>query len=163
GKQEGGVFSADRLVWLLTYVFVNNTAAVSTGREIFGDPKAQADVRVPGDPGAGGAFSGGTLVVKRFGGGRRAEVAGLVPGGDAGGGAGGDDPWANIGAGFEELGKRLAGGVLSGVERAVVPAQAVTRLLVDGYRSREIRMVFLKQFRDAFDPARACYQAVIEA
>jgi hypothetical protein len=53
--------------------------------------------------------------------------------------------------------------VLAGVEKAIVPAVTVAGKLVDGYRGQEIGMVFLKQFRDVRDPARACYQAVVEA
>jgi uncharacterized protein with NAD-binding domain and iron-sulfur cluster len=165
GKREGGTFSADRLVWLLAYVFADNTAAVSTGREIFGYPKAQATLTFPGDPGAGGAFSVDTLVIKRFGAESRAEIARLLTVANPKRGAvpAGVNPWPSIAEGFQELGARLLSGVLSRVERSVVPAATVAQRLLDGYRNRELKMVFLKQFRDAEDPARACYQAVIEA
>jgi uncharacterized protein with NAD-binding domain and iron-sulfur cluster len=165
GKREGGVFSAERLVWFLAYTFVDNTAALVTGREVFGFPKTQAIVRFPKDADAGGAFSVDTLVIKRFGPTNRAEIARLLTveelpreseptGGSA---------WSNLGEGFQELGSRIVSFVFAGVEKAIVPAVTVAGKLVDGYRGQELRMVFLKQFRDVRDPARACYQAVVEA
>jgi hypothetical protein len=183
GKLEGGVFSAARLVWFLAYAFVDNTAALVTGREVFGFPKTQAIVRFPEDADAGGVFSVDTLVIKRFGPKNRAEIArvltveALKRESASPGGVGAElgarraelppwtagSAWSSLGEGFQELGSRIVSGVLAGVEKAIVPAVTVAGKLVDGYRGQEIRMVFLKQFRDVRDPARACYQAVIEA
>ena len=183
GKLEGGVFSTARLVWFLAYTFVDNTAALVTGREVFGFPKTQAVVRFPKDAGAGGAFSVDTLVIKQFGPKNQAEIArlltvealkreGAAPGGvRAELGARRAEPppwtagsaWSSLEEGFQELGSRIVSAVLAGVEKAMVPAVTVAGKLVDGYRGQELGMVFLKQFRDVRDPARACYQAVVEA
>jgi uncharacterized protein with NAD-binding domain and iron-sulfur cluster len=165
GKRDGGVFSAARLVWFLAYTFVDNTAALVTGREVFGFPKAQAVVRFPKDADADGAFSVDTLVIKRFGPKSRAEIARLLTveelkrESEATGGS----TWSSLREGFQELGSRLVSSVFAGVEKAIMPAVAVAGKLVDGYRGQEIGLVFLKQFRDVRDPARACYQAVVEA
>jgi hypothetical protein len=144
---------------------VDNTAAVSTGREIYGFPKEQGVLRFPGDAGAGGKFSVDTLVIKRFGADSRAEVGRLVTVESLSERAAvaGADPWSSVGEGFEELGARIAGGLLSGVDRAMAKGAAVSRRLVASYLNREMHLVFLKQFRDVRDPSRACYQAVIEA
>jgi uncharacterized protein with NAD-binding domain and iron-sulfur cluster len=163
GRREGEGFVAERLLWLLTYTFVDNVAAMATGREVFGFPKEHAAVVFPRDQGSAGRFTVDTLVIRRFGLDARAESARLLTVEPAGGSTRGvDRPWASIEQGFHELGDKVLG-MLHGIDAPVLSARAVAEHMIKGYLDGSIEMVFLKQFRDVRDPSRACYQAVIEA
>lgn len=154
GRSHGGRFVAERLVWYLPYIFADNTAAVATGREIFGFPKQHAAMRFADDPGRDRGFAVDTLVIERFGIESAGEIATLIevtPLDRAGSEAGDFLQAARAAFDVDVLG-------------ALDVAGRSTRALVQrGSAEMRTDLVFLKQFRDAADPSRACYQAVIEA
>lgn len=160
GKQVGPVFVPQRLVFYLPYVFVDNIAATVTGREIYGFPKESGIIRFPAGPCAEGRFEVDTLIIREYGSTSFGEVARLIdvapaepPPSEAGG-------WTDLEAGIGALGDRLKDLFQSDAVEATAGA-ALDAVLAAARPGT--RLVFLKQFRDAADPARACYQAIIEA
>ena len=63
-KYEGG--KPGKIGWYLPYVFVDNVAAMVTGREVFGFFKQTATLAMPPAPAAPGAFSIDALVIQKF-------------------------------------------------------------------------------------------------
>jgi hypothetical protein len=162
GKQVGPLFVPERLVFFLPYVFVDNIAAAVTGRETYGFPKESGILRFPAGPGAEGGFAIDTLIIRAYGASARGDIARLIdiepaepeaPPPEA-------DVWADLETGLGALGDRLKGLIHTDAIEAAAGAA------VEAFRAAlrpGARLVFLKQFRDAEDPARACYQAIIEA
>ena len=63
-KYHGG--KPGKIGWYLPYVFVDNVAAMVTGREVFGFFKQTATLAMPRAPSAPGAFSIDALVIPKF-------------------------------------------------------------------------------------------------
>ena len=159
GKKEAGFFIAESLQWFLPYVFVNNTWAVVSGREIYGYPKAMSSFELP-PPADPKRFTVDTLTVKEFGPDAQAtwqrlfEINRLsAPGGNLL-----KRTFVSLAtAGEEFLKSMLAGRAL------LIPGLGVWEELIKLVIHGTMPMVFLKQFRDALVGADACYQAVVEA
>jgi hypothetical protein len=162
GKRRGSIFVPERLVFFLPYVFVDNAAATTTGREVFGFPKESGVLAFPEPPGAPGPFSVDALVIRRYAPDTRAEIARIVevaptetrvP-------AAAHGAWTDVEEGARALMGRLRELI---TKDAVVPAvETLLHAMTEGH-GPGARLVFLKQFRDVEDPSRACYQAVVEA
>jgi uncharacterized protein with NAD-binding domain and iron-sulfur cluster len=131
---------ASRLRWFLPYVFVDSDVAAFAGREIYGFPKAVARVE------------------------RRRDASGLI------------DLTLDTTLRRERgAGSRLALDRLLQVRRVEEAEERgardwvygrvgdLTESFLQGRFGDELTLVFLKQLRDAADPRRACYQAVVEA
>ncbi len=160
--------------WTMPYLIVNEAAPVAGGREIFGFPKQLGDVTWSAPDGRPAEFAAHTRCIRTFepaarlqrhrvlrftsptGGGQTAPtwtapahgVAELAGGGDTAAATGG---WARTVA-------RLATG--DGPSGAGESARAGLLYLAQLALGR-VPVVLLKQFRDAVDPRRACYQAVV--
>ncbi|MCA9677580.1 MAG: hypothetical protein H6708_26645 [Kofleriaceae bacterium] len=165
GTMDGGTFKPDRLVWYLPYVFVDNVAAMVTGRDVFGFFKQTATLTMPATPTTEGAFTADALVIQTFSPDAQAQTLQLLEVTSTAGvpspGGGWTSPVKAIEALLGDL-KRLFFDV---VDTALLPLsdwKMVETLLKDAVEGL-VPMVFLKQYRDATDPGRACYQAVIEA
>lgn len=159
GRTEGGVFLCESLDWFLPYVFVDNSWAVASGREIYGYPKALASFQLPqtGNP---DRFAVDTLVVKKFGPDVPATWQRLFEVEREGGMAG-----TAVARSFESLaeaGKALLTRLTDGLPFPV-PGIGIASELLDFVVHGTIPLVFLKQFRDARGGSSACYQAVVEA
>jgi hypothetical protein len=160
GRDFGGIFIAERLLMAVPYVLVDNPMSYLGGREDYGYAKTMARF----DPELG---MGDHVEVKAFG-------------GDFGKSEGAD--WRK----FLELdsgGQQRApsqrprhtgtmplvelligdGTALKEGEELVLADLTLTAGLVDDLCAGRMTQVFLKQFRDATDGKRACYQSVVEA
>jgi hypothetical protein len=160
-------FGPHRLVWFLPYVFVDNEAAVVTGREIFGFPKQSGTLRFPSDEGSGGVFSVDVLTIpvespeSQAGTSRLVTVVPAEPGPPAGSASAGKP--ATLAETIRAHGDALLERAFQGAAPGIVAAADVVGLLTRGFLDRAVPMVFLKQFRDVADPSRACYRAIVEA
>lgn len=158
GKTLGDIFIAESVQWFLPYVFVNNTWANESGREIYGYPKAMSSFELPAptDP---DHFGVNTLTVKAYGPDAEATWQRLIEI-DRTGTSGGlfkrafDDL---VGAGEAFLRAAFADRLIPIPGLGLL--EEVLQLVVHG----TMPMVFLKQFRDARVGTDACYQAVVEA
>ncbi len=161
GHDRGDVFEADRLGFALPYVFVDNPMSYLGGRETYGYAKTMARF----DPVDG---IGEQQRMETFGGnfGRDEgaawhpflELTASGPGSDRGG--------LETIEGVAGLAAHLSSGLLErdGQGEVILPGLRLASSLVDDMLAgRMMRQVFLKQFRDAADGNRACYQSVVEA
>jgi hypothetical protein len=160
GRHVGDLFVAERLLLAVPYVFVDNPMSYLGGRETFGYAKTMARF----DP-AGGL--GDQVRMQAFGGNfGRSEGADWrdfldVIGGPPRPGAG---P-SQRSSGPLPLIRHLIGDrpeLVAGAETVLGDIQLTAGLIADLLTGR-VGQVFLKQFRDATDGTRACYQAVVEA
>ena len=157
-RQAGGLWTPDHAAWFLPCLYADNPSALVTGREVYGFPKMWGRFEPPtiiqnpefavdawrfettNAPGAAEASSRMQ---------RLAEVKRRDPG-DALVSA---VTWGNWDVARAEIIRLL--------RQADSSADVGTlRELVD-LEGAEIPLVFLKQFRDAADTRRACYQAII--
>jgi hypothetical protein len=149
------------MLWYLPYVFVDNVAAMVTGREVFGFFKQIATLAMPASPQAGGAFTVDALVIETYDPSSQAQVARLLTLAPPLGGpvttTQGPGNWNTAGDAADALGKPLVG---SG---GGVTVSDLLKAIAAQLRSGDIPMVFLKQFRDCGADGNAAYQAVVEA
>ncbi len=153
-RLDDGLFA---LRWIPVYLFVDSGTAQATGREVWGFPKQLGEFDfTPQKPdrAAPRTFDVKALVVETFAPGSKAS-------------------WHPI---FEARPLDVRGGGHGGGVLATLEAfaeKAVSRL-TDGFASIALKlqetlggggmvMAMLKQFPDAADPTRACYQGIIEA
>lgn len=134
-----------RLQWFLPYVFVDTSYAAAGGREIYGFPKSVATFQIPDDLTSPEALTVDTIVLHPQGSETMARSQRIIE--------------------VRRVGS--AASVLPGLA-ALAPLVKSTPVLQTAYDqvragAVSLPMLFLKQFRDAGDPSRACYQAIVEA
>ena len=160
GKDWGDVFVAERIGLAVPYIFVDNPMSYLGGRETYGYVKTMGRFDPPGGVGE-------NVLVQTFGGNFGRDVGAdwhpfmeIAPVGDAG-----DRVDGGSIARPADLVDHLAGNVLrrQADGEIVLPGMRLTRTVVEDLAAGRLRQVFLKQFRDAADGARACYQSVVEA
>lgn len=176
GTMTHGAWTPRRIAWYLPYVFVDNVAAMATGREVYGFFKQTAALAMPAEPWAPGMFAIDALVIPTFSPGSQAEVLRLLTATSCGAAAAPSGAWRSseeaAGAIWHRIkteffdpsaspgpGPRHAGGSAG----LAITAWDLIENLIGDIAAGDVPMVFLKQFRDAGDPGKACYQAVIEA
>jgi uncharacterized protein with NAD-binding domain and iron-sulfur cluster len=147
-----------KIGWYLPYVFVDNVAAMLTGREVFGFFKQQAVLAMPPNPRAPGMFSIDALAIPQFAASSQAENVRLLTMTAVGGAmAAPAGSWGSLREAAEAV-KASTNALHTGMSWWQL-AKNVVEMLATG----DVPMVFLKQFRDVRSPDQACYQAVIEA
>jgi len=156
-SELGGLRAPDHAAWFLPYLFVDNPYAIASGREVYGFPKME------------GHFEKAERIQNpEF----AVEVWGFTEFGDQSEGKprplletrkiDGDTQqappgtWTNWDAARSALIRRLFKDWASSVNEEEDAAQRFASL-------EAMPLVFLKQFRDAADSHKACYQAVVEA
>ena len=161
GHQRGGFFVAERLVLAVPYIFVDNPMSYLGGREAYGYAKTMG--RFTPDDGLGEH-----VAIEAYGGNfGRSEGAGWYPFLEiTETGAAESDPRDGVPLeGPEAFLRQLTGGLpslRSGGELVLADIRLTADLVADMVEGR-VGQVFLKQFRDAGDGTRACYQSVVEA
>jgi hypothetical protein len=155
----GGVALPTRFAWYHPYIWVDSGIAAMGGREIYGFPKQTAAIEAREDEHGLARLSITTHVMSVLAPESRAlprrlvELTRVGDGGDAPSTARQqlDSLIESLQRARVELTRRLA--------TSRLPATDALAALFE----QEVHMVFLKQFRDAGDPERACYQAIVEA
>jgi uncharacterized protein with NAD-binding domain and iron-sulfur cluster len=166
GKMDGDRFVSERPGWFLPAMMVDRGLAVTTGREIFGFPKQQANIVIPRDPREFEEITVDTLTIARYRPDSETAMRRLLSVHHAPDSRRG--PLERLWGSIERAGEDLRAS-LQTLFFDVDPASGVTlpapallgNLLRDALRER-VRMIFLKQFRDAAAGDRACYQGIIE-
>jgi hypothetical protein len=142
------------LAWFLPYLFVDESNSIATGREVYGFNKQAAtftkaqDVQSP-------QFSADILGFQRFGPEsiaqkeRLLEVHSPAP-------QTSQSQWSDWESAKADLAGMLLPQVRGDLGDGLVAFVAKTAL-------QNIPLVFLKQFRHAAEPQKACYQAIVEA
>jgi hypothetical protein len=143
-----------RLAGFIPYVFVDSSHAMAAGREVYGYPKEFAWLNIQ-EPDLFGVeavaldrFSPATL-------GRKCRLLEVRRAAETEPGL--DGAWGALPDACRQIGRLL------GLAEALrIPDLKLLVNLADYLSDGEIPQVFLKQFRDAADGERACYQAIIE-
>jgi uncharacterized protein with NAD-binding domain and iron-sulfur cluster len=159
GRSLGDLFIAERLLMAVPYVLVDNPMSYLGGRETFGYAKTMGRFDPPGG-------LGDHVGIEAFGGNfGRNEGADWYPFLDVRGGPRTTAAATERSSGPLPLVRHLVGDMPELTEAAEVvlgDIQLTTGLIGDLLAGR-VGQVFLKEFRDATDGTRACYQAVVEA
>ena len=145
-----------RVYWFHPYMLVDNSYALSMGREIYGFPKALGWFVIPSGPNAPARLSVETLAVAERDvdeKGQRALLFAVCQSGEPNAAVPAEREFRNLPELMPELVE------LAGLDAAIA-AEGLSGNLIDDLISGNMPMVFLKQFRDGADPTRCCYQAI---
>jgi len=148
--KSGGVLLPDHPAWFLPWLFVDNPNAIATGREVYGFAKTlgkfqkHADMRQP-------EFALEVWGAERLDAGAEHKPRRLLEVRQTDASADRVESWTSWPDARAALLRMLLGGQDPAQESLFDPATV------------EMPLVFLKQFPDAADTRRACYQALIEA
>ena len=166
GKMHGDVFVMQRLAWYMPYMFVDNVAAMVTGREAFGFHKQTATLSSPAAPGLAGEFTIDTLFIQQYGPeseGKVGRLCTVTSELSASGAAAYASQWDRPDAARKAIGDELER-TLKPDDLSALPLptwELLKSTFLDMLTGR-VPMVFLKQFLDGQLPNRACYQALLE-
>jgi hypothetical protein len=152
-KKTRGGYLPHHLAWYLPYLLVDESNAIATGREVYGFNKLGAYIQKP-ESVQRPEFSVEVLGFKGFGADKIAQREPLLSL-RAPSAAG-----PMRASGLESLKNKFTGELFRNINTGLgdAPLEFAARLL-----NEHIPLVFLKQFRDAQDPHKACYQSLIEA
>jgi hypothetical protein len=164
-----------QLVWFHPYLFVDQHLALAAGREVYGFPKQLGAITIGEPDKAPAGMTLDVFALARFGPDSRAGSQRLIevrrgdaPAPAAERGEEWKTPahlWRAAGAGRPDLGRSpddVLGLIAAGLEGLVDAARLLAHIADDFLHGR-MRLIFLKQFRDAAQPDRACHQAIVEA
>ena len=156
-KKVAGIFVPDHLAWFLPFLFVDESNVIATGREVYGFNKQAGQIQKPASV-QRPEFSLDVLGIKEFKPEAESRLEQLLDVRHADRAAG-DEPsdtwhnWENAKAAITpEILKTMAADSKN-------KAAEIATLLV----THQMRLVFLKQFRDVTNTQQACYQAIVEA
>ncbi|MDX9990468.1 MAG: hypothetical protein RBS68_00335 [Anaerolineales bacterium] len=142
------------LAWHIPYLLVDEANAIASGREVYGFNKQSADFEKATDA-QSLRWSANVLGFERFGPDAIARKERLLeitsPAHEASA-----SQWPDWRTAQGDLSKRLRSEMGSDLDDGLLAFAAQTAL-------ENIPLVFLKQFRDARQPRKACYQALVEA
>jgi len=163
GSDASGVFVPSHVAWFLPYIFVDNPAAMATGREIYGFPKLSGRISLTEPEGRGAMVTVDALAIDRYSPASLAKEQRILEVRRKA-----DDERGALSRLWDVLENAtdgLASGFLDAAKALVEDAQAeaVSNALREVSPTRPVRMAFLKQVRDVGDSSRACYQSVVEA
>jgi hypothetical protein len=143
-------------VWIPLFLFVDDSSAMATGREVYGFPKQIGRIKLPETaPPSDGPFSVEAVVLDPFAPdtvARRAPLFEFHRSRAA-------DPVAEAESVAGRLLVRLASTLVEAEREALGKALGGSAPFLD----MPVTMAFLKQFPDTADPTKACFQAIVEA
>ena len=157
GRKIGAFFQVERLAWFTPYIFVDSSAALDAGREVYGFPKQYSQVQVPQDKAS--EFTLDTLMLKTFAPNTKAQSDRLL-----------EIKLKNLDLQpepiktFDSLDDvfHQAIDLLLDTDTLDLPGIGLPLKLTEYLINREVPAVCFKQFRDAEDGTKACYQGIIE-
>lgn len=157
-KSELGIHVAERLVMYPAFITVDNPWSLVAGREVYGFPKNQGPLTIPAAGEDPARFAVQSLAFVHYDPKNEARIETLMRVDRQATTTIGEQVWDDL----EDAIRGLVG-FLHHDGGVPVPGFGLLVDLFNLARHREVPAVFLKQFRDAVDGTRACYQAVIEA
>lgn len=162
GRGRGHTFVPERIATYTPYIWVDNGVALIGGRTVFGFSKQLGAMSLP-KTGERGEFTLDTMVIEAFEPTAMARDERLITIKRRDHGVLGDlrDAWRTGENLIDAFGSKLDL-VLAGGPELPVPTWDFAKQLITKLGSG-MRMVFLKQFPDAVDGTRACYQSIVEA
>lgn len=159
---EPGRWLPDRIVFYNPYVIVDTGIAMATGREIWGWHKEMGRIETPEKTGDPARFACQATLFETFSPKTEGRLATLIE-------VTGARPWEQPASLWQDAPGALHG-IRSALERGPTTSivrDALGELLsfspLAHFLEPRVPMVNFKQFRDAADATRACYQAIIES
>lgn len=161
GKQCGPVFKIDRFAWFVPYIFVSNSPALVSGREVYGIPKEIGSFNIPPIDRFQEPFSLHTYTWKTLTAQTEAKWEQLIRvsyKNNAGSKSQLPKTWASYSEAVTNITQLLFAndGIIE------VPGLWLPLNLLEYLLNAEIPVVMLKQFRDEENGKQACYQAIVE-
>jgi len=158
-QQKHGHFSLPELKAWVPYLLIDQQNALITAREVWGYRKSLAGIQIPNSPGSNAVFSAETTVFPTFDRDKRGAVMELVKL-RKGGSVGPFEPsFQDARGGFAQVIEHLGGVAQDGLSTLVTQAMDQAFGFLPTFN---FPIINLKQFRDAVDGTRACYQALID-
>ncbi|MGZ3458534.1 MAG: hypothetical protein ACXU86_08515, partial [Archangium sp.] len=161
GREDGGIFRPERVVTYTPYLWVDNDLALTNGRLFYGFHKDLGTLAIPRRAEDSPLFTLDTWVIPTLGPRQPVEHRQLIAARRTDNGR--ESPLRELWRAGETMARAF--GAIAGIRDN--PALAwfggldVLRGVLDA-EERGMKMVFLKQFPDAEDGRRACYQAIVE-
>jgi hypothetical protein len=152
-KKTSGGYVPHHLAWYIPYLLVDESNAIATGREVFGFNKLAAQFQKP-EKIQKPEFTADVLGFKEFGADLIAQKERLLALGAPS--ATGLAPASDLESIKNKIADELFRNMRTGLGGSLVEFAA---RFVNGH----VPLVFLKQFRDAQNTHKACYQKLIEA
>ena len=144
------------LSWYNPYIFVDNPFAMATGREVYGFPKTIAQFQIPENHASPDAYWVETQAIDRFQADATSRLMRVLEVVRTGGRK---QRLSQPGEAVQSIISLLIGEHETLATRLSLGRQNLQNLI----QTQEVKMVFLRQFRDVQNPTVAAYQEVIEA
>ncbi len=158
-KHELGIPFIERIVFYPAWICVDNSWSLAAGREVYGFPKGYGPLAIPKAGEDPAAFSASTLVLPAYAPGNEGAIAPLMTVTRTARGDEAAEIWTDIKQAIAEI----AGLWSHGAGHWALPSLNLILDIAGLIRHEQVPGVFLKQFRDAADGHKACYQAIVEA
>jgi hypothetical protein len=141
-------------VWI-PYLFIDVSEGLVTGREVWGYPKSYARIELPAGPASASYLSCEPILFKKFAPDTLGQWGKVI---QIRGNARNSQP-QSVWTGYEHMVRELIEriGTMSGLAKV---ADELFRLYLSKH---PLPVINLKQFRDAVDSSRACYQALVSS
>jgi hypothetical protein len=159
-KSDGEIRVAEQVAWFVPYLFVDSSAAIASGREVYGFQKQWGWISMPTPANPGAPFNADVQGTRSFGMDSHIERIRLLEMQSVGGAAPRKvrSEWTSAVQALDAL--RHACGADADV---TLPGLGIGKELLDLLFEGEMPLVFLKQFRDIGGGDGVCYQAITEA
>lgn len=161
GKRVGSIFIPQRLAWFIPYIYVDNVIPLVSGREVYGFSKQFGKLQIPTIDQAPDLFTLDTLVFKEFSPQTKETEARLLEVKSISHQE--KHPYMKNWDNFEEAILTIADFLWDRNQEISIPGLESPFNLLNYLTKIRVPLVNLKQFRDAEDSRRACYQALIES
>jgi hypothetical protein len=144
------------LKFWIPYLFIDQQAGMVTGREVWGYRKSGAVIEMPEGPDSVSTFRVATTIFDRFDAGTHGREAALLRLVRKGAAVPAGTGWTGFEGAVREIMRGLEG---AGVGLAMLTEQVLSAFI----GSPDVHAINLKQFRDAVDSTKACYQALVDS
>lgn len=161
GKQCGPVFKIDRFAWFVPYIFVSNSPALVSGREVYGIPKEIGSFNIPPIERLQEPFSLHTYTWKTLTAQTEAKWEQLIRVSSKNN-VDSKNQLPKIWASYSEAVTNITQLLFANDGIIEVPGLGLPLNLLEYLLNAEIPVVMLKQFRDEENGKQACYQAIVE-
>lgn len=157
-KTELGIHVARKLMMYPAFITVDNAWSLVAGREVYGFPKNCGPLDIPQKGEDPAEFSCQSLTFDKYSPETKALMKTIMSISRTQKNSEAAEIWEDI----EGAIKAIAG-FLAHKGKPVIPGIGLLIELYELAKHREVPAIFLKQFRDAADGTKACYQGIIEA
>ena len=156
GTKIGTFFKPEKLVWFMSYLFVDNTPPLVSGREIYGFPKQLAKFTFPSPLEKADFLSVDTLVFKKFSPDSTAQEARIIEVKT--------EKSLNQSNKYQDFSEFLADIVKNiQIKQITIPNFDIGFNLISSLLEEKVNVISLKEFRDVEDPTIACYKAIVHS